>query len=140
MPHAATFTYDLDSAESLILNISYIRNRIRDIDASYPIFVDAEIKSFLVMEQYNIKRTAALALETIAADEVLVQKVIKLLQFSTDGAKVAAELRANAKLLRDQAAEEVSADGATFEIAEWIVDDFSYRQRLLNQGLRGATE
>lgn len=138
MPHAATFTYDLDSTDSTLLNISYIRNRIRDIDPSYPIFVDAEIKAFLVIEQFNIKRTSALALETIAADEVLVQKVIKLLQFSTDGSKVAAELRANAKLLRDQADAEALTDGATFDIAEWVVDDFSYRQRVINQGLRNA--
>lgn len=139
MPHAATFTYDLDSIDSTLLNISYIRNRIRDIDATIPIFVDAEIKAFLVMEGFNIKRTSALALETIAANEVMVQKVIKILQLSTDGAKVAAELRANAKLLRDQADNEALAEGATFDIAEWVVDDFSYRQRILNEGIRDAT-
>jgi len=139
MPHSATFTYDLDSADSTLLNISYIRNRIRDIDASFPIFVDAEVKAFLVMEGFNLKRTAALALETIAADEVQVQKVIKILQLSTDGAKVAAELRANARLLRDQADNEALTEGATFGIAEWVVDDFSYRDILISQGLRNAS-
>lgn len=136
MPHASTFTYDLDSADSTLLNISYVRLRITDVDASFPIFVDAEIKAAFVVENYNIKRTSAYLLEIIAASEVLVQKVIKILQLSTDGSKVAAELRANAKALRDQADNEASSDAATFDIAEWVVDEFSYRERLVNQAVR----
>lgn len=136
MPHTDTFTYDLDSVDETLLTISYIRHRINDKDPQLPIFVDAEIKAALHIEGYNIKRTAAYCLETIAADEVLVQKVIKNLQFSTDGAKVAAELRANAKLLREQADNEASNNEATFDIAEWIINDFSYRERVYNEAIR----
>lgn len=138
MPHSETFTYDLDSVDSTLLNISYVRLRITDTDSTNPIFVDAEIKAALVVESYNLKRTAAYLLETIAANEVLVQKVIKILQLSTDGAKVAAELRANAKLLRDQANSENAADDATFDIAEWIVNDFNYREHIIHDAMRGT--
>lgn len=133
------FTYDLASVDSNILAISRVRWRITDKDPDFAIFDDDEIATAIVMEAGVIKRAAALCLETIAADEALVQKVIKILQLSTNGPAVAAELRANAKLLRDQAADEVTGeDSATFDIAEWVVDDFTLRQRLINEGLRAS--
>lgn len=138
MAHADTFTYDLDSADSTILAISAIRWRISDKDATFPIFVDAEIKLALQEEGFNLKRAAAFCLEAIASNEALTQKVIKILQFSTDGAKVAAELRANAKLLRDQAENDAAVDGASFAIAETVYNDFTYRQRVLNEWLRAG--
>jgi len=121
-----TFTYDLTT------DIGRIRWRIGDKYANEPIFYDEEIQVALDLEGDNVKRAAAQCLETIAADQVLTLKVIKLLQMSTDGAKVAAELRANAKLLRDQAlADETQPqEDATFDIAEQVVDIFSLREKL----------
>ena len=137
MPHLTTFTYDLASNDDTLLKISYVRHRINDKDANNPIFYDAEVEVALILEGYDLRRAAAYCLETIAASEVLVQKVIKILQLTTDGAKVAAELRANAALLRQQADNNTSQDDATFDIAEWVIDDFSARQRYINEGLRG---
>ena len=51
------------------------------------IFEDEEITTFLELES-GVKRAASLALETIASNEAMVLKVIKLLDITTDGAKV----------------------------------------------------
>jgi hypothetical protein len=94
-------------------------------DAERCIFTDAEIAQFLVIEAADVKRAAAQALETIASNEALVSKVITSQDISTNGAAVAAELRARAQVLRDQAEE---VDGFGFDIAEfspygiWPVD------------------
>lgn len=71
-----------------------------------PVFADAEIDTFLALEDDVVKRGAALAFETIAGDEVLTSKVIRTQDLSTDGTKVAAELRAQAAAWRVQAGEE----------------------------------
>lgn len=130
-----TFTYDLTIPYS---PITLVRLRINDKHADDPIFVDEEIGAFLYLEANNVKCAAALALETIAADEVLVQKVIKLLALSTDGAKVAAELRANATALRKQAADEATSDpnDPGFDVGEWPVNVFSDREIWLNRHRR----
>ena len=124
MPEPSTFTYDLTNT------IGVVRLLMNDKYANEPIFFDEEITAFLLLESGDPRRAAAKALETIAADEVLTQKVIKLLGLTTDGSKVAAELRANAGALRAQ----VAQDGeGLIDIAEWIVDPFSGRQRILNE-------
>lgn len=129
-----SFTYDLNT------DIGKVRWRIGDKYVDNVIFDDEEIEVALLFEENNVKRAAAQCLETIAADQVLVLKVIKTLQLTTDGAKVAAELRANAKLLRDQA--EIDAalpeDDATFDIAEQVVDVFSLREKLAKEYQRSS--
>ena len=100
-----------------------------------PIFQDEEIDAFLDLEDDSVKRAAALAAETIAFNEALVQKKIKLLggHLETDGPAVAKELRASAAAWREQ----VDTDG-TFDIAEQVVDPFTYRDRLWKQRQRGV--
>lgn len=68
-----------------------------------PVFSDPEIAAFLIIEGDSVKAAAALAYETIAADEVLTSKVIRSQDLATDGAAVAAELRARAQQLRAEA-------------------------------------
>lgn len=126
MPEPSTFTYDIDT------QIGEVRLLTNDKYVDEPLFYDEEIRTFLRLEGNNSYKAAAKCLETIAADEVLVQKVIKLLSLSTDGAKVAAELRANASALRAQANSDPTGEGE-IDIAEWIVDDFTGRTRLLNE-------
>jgi len=118
------FTY-----ENALQHIRLIRLRINDKYADNPIFQDEELEDLYLLEGGDLRCAAALALETIAADQVLVQKVIKLGNLSTDGAKVAAELRANAALLRSQSAD-AGGDSADpgFEIAEQVYDVFSERE------------
>ncbi len=85
------------------------------------IFSDEQIKAYLAIEGGSVKRAAASALAAIAASEVLILKVIKTDDKVTDGAKVGAELRARAKMLRDEAAQE-QANDTTFELI-----DFTYQ-------------
>lgn len=124
-----SFTVDYSTARGKV------RLLIGDIDDQNPIFEDDAIDAFISMALNNdVRRAAAQALMTIAASEVYVQKVIRLLDLSTNGAAVAAELRAQAKALRDDAdAEEV--DGA-FDWAEQVYSPAQYVERLWKQRLR----
>jgi hypothetical protein len=55
------------------------------------------------MESGNVRLAAALALETIASDTEMVDKVITIMDLSTDGAKTSDALLKRAALLREQA-------------------------------------
>lgn len=126
------FTYILST------DVGKIRLLIPDNKEASYIFEDAEIEGLLSLEGNSVKRAAALALETIASDETMVLKVIKLLDVQTDGAKVADALLKRAAELRKQANDdEVAVDGG-FEVAEMVTDQFTYRQHLYNSILRGA--
>lgn len=116
-----------------------VRLLIPDRVDSGHLFEDGEIDTFLTLESSSIKRAAALALETAASDNALVLKVIKLLDLSTDGARTSAALLERAGKLRSQAdAEEAADDGGAFDVVEWTVNDFAYRQRLTNETLRSG--
>lgn len=74
------------------------------------IFNDAQIQAFLVLYSDNVKRAAAQAKLVLATSEALINKVIKTYDFTTDGAKLGAELRAQAKMLQDEAAQDDMVD------------------------------
>ncbi len=101
-----SFTYDISTTSGLV------RRRINDVDETSPIFNDAEISAFLAVEGDDWRKGAALCLETIASSEALIQKVIRTLDLQTDGAKLGAELRAQAAGLRAQAAAGITTGGA----------------------------
>lgn len=128
------FTYTLST------DAGKIRLLLPDNNASNYVFEDDEIDAFLSLEYSNVRRAAALALETIASNEAYVLKVIKLLDLQTDGAKTSDALLKRAKLLRDQADRaDAAEDGGAWDIAEWTVSEFAKRERLNNQWLRGNT-
>lgn len=106
------------------------RGRVRllatDRDEATAIFADDEIDAFLAMESSSVRLAAAVALETIAADQALVLKVVKTLDLETDGAKVANTLMERARRLRE--AEERDPAGS-FDIAEQVFDQFSQTER-----------
>lgn len=91
--------------------VGQVRLLIADIDEANLLLTDPEIKAFISIEGGSIKRGAAAALEAIARSEVLISKKISTQDLSVDGPAVAAELRASARQLRDQAAED-EADAA----------------------------
>lgn len=126
------FTYDVSSDRGKV------RMLIPDSSATSYVFEDAEIDAFLFLEDSDVRRGAALALETLASNEALVLKVIKVLDLQTDGAKTADALLKRAGLLRGQADVADAAGGNVFDWAEMVFDPFSGRERLLNQALRGA--
>jgi hypothetical protein len=74
------------------------------------LFGDAQIQAFLVLYGNNVKRAAAQAKLVLATSEALINKVIKTYDFTTDGAKLGAELRAQAKMLQDEAAQDDMVD------------------------------
>lgn len=115
-----------------------VRLLISDVDQTTATFTDEEIDTFLTLEDDDVRLAAAQALDTIASNEALVSKRIRLLDLQTDGPAVAKALRERAGELRRQARE--GADGALggdFELAELVVDDFTARQRLANETSRG---
>ncbi len=97
-----------------------VRLLIADVDPSNWLFTEDQIDAFLTLEG-GVKRAAAQALDTIASSEALVSKVIRPQDLSTDGPKVAAELRKHAQSLRAQAAAEATSvedDGFVFDVVE----------------------
>lgn len=82
--------------------VGQVRNLIADTDETNFALPDEQIQSLLTMEGGRVKRAAAQALDIIATSEVLISKVIRTVDLQTDGAKVAAELRARAASLREQ--------------------------------------
>jgi hypothetical protein len=88
-------------------------------EAEY-IFDDHQIQAFLSMSNNSIKRAAAEAKMVLAASETLISKVIRTDDLQTDGAKLGAELRAQARELRAQAVEEETYDSyEEFEIVDF---------------------
>lgn len=80
-----------------------VRLLIADTDEANQILSDDMIDGYLAIEQGSAKRAGALALEAIASSETLVSKVIKTQDLQTNGPAVAADLRAHATSLRNQA-------------------------------------
>ena len=108
-------------------------------DTSAPpraIFEDEELQTFLSLEaaddgtQYP-RYAAAMALVTIAVSEVRLLKIIDVLDLKLDGTKVAASLQSLAKEYRD-----AENNRASFDWAETVVDDFAFRERIINSWLR----
>jgi hypothetical protein len=127
------YTYDLSS------DIGKVRLLIPDNKGAavppaeqpaYYVFEDEEITTFLDMESGHVKRAAALSLETIASNEAMVLKVIKLLDVDTDGAKLSDALLKRADKLRGQAKdeEEESFAGEDAIVIGMVVDSFTARQ------------
>lgn len=112
-----------------------VRLLTADVDETSPVLDDAQVSGFLALHGitdptvadaplWEVKRAAADALSTIATSEALIGKVIRTeAGVSTDGAKLAAELRAQAQVLRAQAdtdqAAAAEADEPVLEVAEF---------------------
>jgi hypothetical protein len=118
-------------------DIGKVRMLIPDRVSASAIFTDEEITVFLTLET-DVRCATAMAMETIASDQVLTLKVMTLLDVSTSGDRVAAALLARAKLLREQAEQALSISSGGFDYAEMVTTDFAGRERLYNQALRNV--
>lgn len=130
------FTYDLAT------DVGKVRLLVPDRDAAYPAFQDGDLTALLSLEG-DVRRAAALALETIAADTVMTLRVTTTLGLTVDGAKASDAILKRAATLRTQAdaidAAAVAADvDGLFDIAEWVVDPFSRREHAYNDALRSG--
>jgi hypothetical protein len=72
------------------------------------IFSDAQLQAFISLYSGNIKLAAAQAKSVLATSEALINKVIKTSDYMTDGAKLGAELRAQAKALQEEAQQDLA--------------------------------
>jgi t-SNARE complex subunit (syntaxin) len=82
------------------------------------LFSDTQIQALLSLYSDNVKRAAAQAKLILATSEALINKVIRTTDYTTDGAKLGAELRAQAKALQDEAAADDLVDSyETFIVA-----------------------
>lgn len=91
--------------------LGQVRLLIADLDEASFLITDSVIEGYLKLKKGSVYRAAASCLDAMATSEVLLSKLIKTQDLSTDGPKVAAELRAQAAGLRAQAAEEDAANG-----------------------------
>jgi len=123
------FTYDPTT------DLGKVRLLCTDSVPANEIFSDDDITAFMDLESDNVRRSAALALETIASSEVLVQKRIRLLELTTDGPAESAELLKRAAMLRTQADDVEAGETSMIDFAEMNLDEFSYRERLINEAL-----
>lgn len=106
-----------------------VRLLINDTDRSNRFFATTEIDDFLTLTGGSVRRAAAMALDTIAANEALVSKKIRTQDLSTDGPAVAEALRKlAAELRRQEDAAEGDAEASGFEIVEF--DPYGSRPEL----------
>lgn len=99
-------------------DLGKVRLLIPDTDETNLVLTDDQINALLAMETY-VKRAAAAALDLIASNEAMVSKVITTQDLQTDGAKVAAELRARATELRRQVNEDDDATSGNIDIVDF---------------------
>lgn len=85
--------------------VGKVRLLIADVNEASFMVPDDMIQGYVDLSR-GVYRAAAAVLDAMATSEVLISKVIKTQDVSTDGAKVAAELRAQAAALRTRAAED----------------------------------
>lgn len=102
-----SFTYDTTTSRG---QVRLIIGDTDTVTAANQIFSDAEIDAFLSMEGSVVKLAAACALEAIASKQAYIQKVITVGDLKTDGAKLAAEFRAQAAGLRAQVEDQPAYD------------------------------
>jgi hypothetical protein len=121
------FTYLLTN------NIGVVRLLIPDNKAAAYMFDDSEITALLTLEVNDVQCAAARALEIIASDTAMTLKVITINGLSTNGPATAASLMARAAKLRELSL--VAGAGAGFDIAEMVLDQFSWQDKVYNEAL-----
>jgi len=106
----------------LIPDVEQLDNLADPTASAAYLFNDSQIQAFLTLYSNNVKRAAAQAKLVLATSEALINKVIKTYDFQTDGAKLGAELRAQAAELRAEADRDDMDDASdTFLIANQAV-------------------
>ncbi|MCW2132890.1 hypothetical protein [Arthrobacter sp. VKM Ac-2550] len=105
----------------MAIDFDYPLGKVRlltaDLDEATPVLSDDIIDGYLSLNDGNIYRAAADALDAVATTETLLSKKITSQDLSTDGPAVAKELRAKAASLRAKAdADDAAAETGFFDI------------------------
>lgn len=94
------------------------------------LFTDEQIQTYLALNNGNVKRATADAVEALGTSEAYISKVIQTEDLKTDGAKVANALFVRARQLRDSAKDDENReDNAAFKLVR-------FRPRPPNYGYR----
>lgn len=109
----------------LSADLRRVRLLISDTDPANRIFRVDEVQDFLDLEG-DVKLAAATALEVIARSEVLISKVIKTQDLTTNGAAVAKELRESAAELRRQVITGEGDPDSGFDLVEFVDPNSRY--------------
>jgi hypothetical protein len=118
------YSTSIGQVRLLIPDVEQLDNLDNPSVADAYLFNDAQIQAFLSMNKNNVKRSAAQAKLVLATSEALINKVIKSYDFSTDGAKLGAELRAQAdQLQKDADRDELYDSYDTFTIVHPCIKD-----------------
>ena len=103
----------MDCESNYYALVDDVRLLTADLDPDSPVLSEEQYNKLLALYKGDTRRSAARALRIMAASEVLISKVIKTQDLSTDGRAVSAELRALAEQLDAEAeAEDVAAGGS----------------------------
>lgn len=103
-------------------DVQKVRDLIPDIEevdwqddgSPSQMFNDAQIETYLSVNDGNVKRAAADAIRALAVSEGLISKVVKTEDLQTDGAKLASALRSVAADLEESADREDDRDNHGF--------------------------
>jgi len=104
------YSTQIGQVRLLIPDTDQLANPADPSQAASYIFNDSQIQAFVTMYVGSIKRAAAQAKLVLATSEALINKVITTYDLKTDGAKLGAEIREQAKLLREEAIEDEQED------------------------------
>jgi uncharacterized protein YpbB len=104
------YSTQIGQVRLLIPDTDQLANPADPSQAASYIFDDSQIQAFVTMYVGSIKRAAAQAKLVLATSESLINKVITTYDLKTDGAKLGAEIREQAKLLREEAIEDEQED------------------------------
>ena len=104
------YSTTLGQVRLLIPDTEQLANPANPSAAAEYLFNDSQVTAFLSLYSSNVKKAAAQAKLVLATSESLINKVIKTGDYATDGAKLGAELRAQAAELRIEAEKDEMED------------------------------
>lgn len=104
----------MDCESNYYALVDDVRLLTADLDTGNPVLSEEQYNKLLALYKGDTRRAAARALRIMAASEVLISKVIKTQDLSTDGRAVSAELRALAEQLDAEAEAEDTAAGGSY--------------------------
>jgi hypothetical protein len=104
------YSTTLGQVRLLIPDTEQLLNPANPSAAAEYLFNDSQVTAFLSLYASNVKKAAAQAKLVLATSESLINKVIKTGDYATDGAKLGAELRAQAAELRIEAEKDEMED------------------------------
>jgi hypothetical protein len=109
-----------------------------DTDLENASFQDEEWTVFLNLNNQDVRLATAQGVDVLAGSEAYIQKVVKLLDMTTNGPATAKSLHDYAAELRRQAYEGDGDMIGFIDVAETVESPWTYRERMVKQWMRTA--